>query len=193
MARLFGRVPPGWRGTSLRRWESPALPARLKSRASAAPFLLVVGSRVPLAHEQAREAGRSAAITTVLLAPATLREGCSSALSKALDSGNDVMAVIDSSEEAAEDPRLCAALASWVLPHMDKVGALVATGGETARAVLTASKIAGLRLLREVEPGVPLAVSTGARQIPVITKSGSFGNRATLAHCVQVLRGLKLE
>ncbi len=76
---------------------------------------------------------------------------------------------------------------------MDKVGALIATGGETARAVLAMSDITGLRLLREVEPGVPLAVSTGARQIPVITKSGSFGSRATLAHCVQVLRGLKLE
>ena len=76
---------------------------------------------------------------------------------------------------------------------MDRVGALIATGGETARAVLAASNITGLRLLREVEPGVPLAVSTGARQIPVITKSGSFGNCATLAHCVQVLRGLKLE
>jgi len=75
---------------------------------------------------------------------------------------------------------------------MDKIGALIATGGETARAVLTASGITGLRMLREVEPGVPLSVSAGARQIPVITKSGSFGNRETLAHCVKVLRGLKL-
>jgi 4-hydroxythreonine-4-phosphate dehydrogenase len=157
------------------------------------PILVVVGSRAALAHEQAREAARSAGMTTVLLTPETLREGRSSALSKALDSGSDVMAVIESSDETAEDPRLCAAQASLVLPHMDKVGALIATGGETARAVLTASDITGLRLLREVEPGVPLAVSTGARQIPVITKSGSFGDRATLAHCVQVLRGLKLE
>jgi 4-hydroxythreonine-4-phosphate dehydrogenase len=137
-------------------------------------------------------------MTTVRLAPETLREGYSSALGKALDSGNDVMAVIDSSGETiagetTEDPRLCAALASFVLPHIEKVGALIGTGGETARAVLTMSGITGLRLLREIEPGVPLAVSTGARQVPVITKSGSFGDRATLAHCVRVLRALKLE
>jgi uncharacterized protein YgbK (DUF1537 family) len=44
-----------------------------------------------------------------------------------------------------------------------------------------------------VEPGVPLAVSAGARIMPVITKSGSFGGPATLAHCVEALRGLKLE
>ena len=157
------------------------------------PILVVVGSRTFLAHEQSCEAARSDGMTSVRLSPETLLEGYRAALGDALNSGKDVMAVIDSSEEAAEDPRLCAALASWVLPHIDKVGALVATGGETARAVLTASNITGLRLLREVETGVPLAVSTGARRIPVITKSGSFGNRATLAHCVQVLRGLKLE
>jgi D-threonate/D-erythronate kinase len=157
------------------------------------PILLVVGSRTAVAHQQAREAGHAAGMTTVLLAPEKLREGCGLALGDALASGNDVMTVIDSSDEAAEDPRLCAALASWVLPHLNKVGALIATGGETARAVLAMSDITSLRLLREVEPGVPLAVSTGAREIPVITKSGSFGNRATLAHCVQVLRGLKLE
>jgi 4-hydroxythreonine-4-phosphate dehydrogenase len=103
------------------------------------------------------------------------------------------MAVIEPTDATTEDPHLCAALASWVLPHMDKVGALIATGGETARAVLTASGITGLRLLREVEPGVPLAVSAGARQIPAITKSGSFGSRATLANCIRVLRTLKLE
>jgi uncharacterized protein YgbK (DUF1537 family) len=157
------------------------------------PILLVVGSRASLAHEQAREAGRFAGITTALLAPEALREGRGSALNQAFDSGKDVMAVIDSSDETPEDIRLCAALAALASPHMDKVGALIATGGETARAVLTASNVTGLRLLREVEPGVPLALSTGARQMPVITKSGSFGNRATLAHCVQQLRGMKLE
>jgi 4-hydroxythreonine-4-phosphate dehydrogenase len=157
------------------------------------PILMVIGSRASLAHEQAREAERSEGMATVLLAPKMLREGCGSALAKALASGSDVMAEIDSFGDATEDPLLCAALASAVLPHMEKVGALIVTGGETARAVLMASDIAGLRLLREVEPGVPLAISTGARQIPVITKSGSFGHRATLANCVHVLRALKLE
>jgi len=156
------------------------------------PILVVVGSRMPVAREQVQEAGRAEGITAVLLTPHMLRARFGSALDQALTSGNDVMVVIDSSIEAAEDPQLCSALGSSISPHMDKIGALIATGGETARAVLTASGITGLRMLREVEPGVPLSVSAGARQIPVITKSGSFGNRETLAHCVKVLRGLKL-
>jgi D-threonate/D-erythronate kinase len=157
------------------------------------PILVLVGSRASLAHEQAREARHAAGMTTVLLAPQALRGCCGAALGNALDSGADVMAVIEPSDATTEDPDLCAGLASWVLPHMDKVGALIATGGETARAILAMSDITGLRLLREVEAGVPLAISTGARQIPVITKSGSFGNRATLANCVRMLRALKLE
>jgi 4-hydroxythreonine-4-phosphate dehydrogenase len=157
------------------------------------PILLVVGSRTASAHEQAREAARASGMTLVFLAPEALRAGGGPALAAALDSGNDVMAVIEPTDATTEDPHLCAALASWVLPHIDKVGALIVTGGETARAVLAMSEITGLRLLREVEPGVPLAVSAGARQIPVITKSGSFGNRATLANCIRVLRTLKLE
>jgi D-threonate/D-erythronate kinase len=168
-------------------------PSQIEEPRFRGPILVVVGSRAPLAHEQASEAARSDGMTSVVLAPETLHEACDSALGKALASGNDVLAVIESRGETAEDPRLCSGLASIVLPHMDKVGALIATGGETARALLVASGITALRLLREVEPGVPLAVSAGARQIPVITKSGSFGNRRTLAHCVQVLRGLKLE
>jgi len=157
------------------------------------PILLLVGSRASLAHEQAHEAGNVSGMTTVILTPEALREGRGSALGNALDSGNDVIAVIQPRETTTEDPRLCAALASWVLPHMDQVAALIATGGETARAVLTALDITSLRLLREIEPGVPLAISAGARQIPVITKSGSFGNRGTLANCVRVLRAVKLE
>jgi len=157
------------------------------------PILLVVGSRTPLAREQVYEAGQIEGITTVSLTPETLRACRGSEIDNALASGNDVIAVIDASAEAAEDPYLCSALALLTSPHTDKVGALIATGGETARAVLTAWDITSLRLLREIEPGVPLAISAGARQIPVITKSGSFGNRATLAHCVKGLRGLKLE
>ena len=140
-------------------------------------------------------------MTALVLKPETLRVGRdspqwigqSSALANALASGRDVVAAIDSSAETTEDPRLCAALASWVSPHIDQVGALILTGGETARAVLVASDITSLRLLREVEPGVPLAISTCARQIPVITKSGSFGDSATLAHCAHVLSDLRLE
>ena len=52
------------------------------------------------------------------------------------------------------------------------------TGGETARAVLDAVAAAGIRLLGEVEPGVPLGTAAGWRDLPVVTKSRGIGYRA---------------
>jgi 4-hydroxythreonine-4-phosphate dehydrogenase len=69
------------------------------------------------------------------------------------------------------------------------VGALVATGGETARAILDTWGIQRLRLLGEVEPGLPWSVTDGWRRaLIVLTKAGSFGSPGTLLHCRDFLR-----
>lgn len=62
----------------------------------------------------------------------------------------------------------------------------VLTGGETARAVLGARRIRGLRLLGEVEPGVPLGIARDGTL--VCTKAGAFGTPDTLARCVARLK-----
>jgi 4-hydroxythreonine-4-phosphate dehydrogenase len=146
---------------------------------------VIVGSRAAVAHEQVRNAG----VKTIFVTPEQLRAGGA----PGLDLSGDLVIAIEASRESAEDPRLSAALAEFIVPRIGEIGALVVTGGETAREVLTRVGITGLRLLREVEPGVPLAVSMGARSMPVITKSGSFGNPNTLARCVEALRQSKLE
>lgn len=82
------------------------------------------------------------------------------------------------------------------LPAVRRMGRLVAqaaprvhyvlTGGETARAVLGARDIRALRLLGEVEPGVPFGVAPDGTL--VCTKAGAFGSPATLAKCVARLK-----
>jgi uncharacterized protein YgbK (DUF1537 family) len=62
----------------------------------------------------------------------------------------------------------------------------VLTGGETARAVLQARGIRELRLLGEVEPGVPFGMTSDGTM--VCTKAGGFGHAATLARCVARLQ-----
>jgi len=59
------------------------------------------------------------------------------------------------------------------------------TGGETARAVLGARGIRALRLLREVEPGVPFGMARDGTL--VCTKAGAFGTADTLVKCVACL------
>ncbi len=43
----------------------------------------------------------------------------------------------------------------------DLIGALFATGGETARCLLEAPDIEALDLVGEIEPGVPLSIARG--------------------------------
>jgi len=82
------------------------------------------------------------------------------------------------------------------IPRVRRLGRLVAraaaevhyvlTGGETARAVLGARGVRALRLLGEVEPGVPFGMTRDGTL--VCTKAGAFGSPATLARCVARLK-----
>ena len=49
----------------------------------------------------------------------------------------------------------------------------------------------GIRLIDEVEPGVPLGVSVGAFARPVITKAGVFGGAETFLRCLDRLASLE--
>ncbi len=82
------------------------------------------------------------------------------------------------------------------IPAVRRLGRIVArqapgahyvlTGGETARAVLAARGIRELRLLGEVEPGVPFGMARDGTL--VCTKAGGFGMPDTLVRCVAKLR-----
>lgn len=87
-----------------------------------------------------------------------------------------------------EGLQLCQALASLVAPLAGHIGAIICTGGETARAILSAMGAKGLRLAGEIEPGVPLCVAAGIKPIAVITKAGAFGSSETLLRCYEALR-----
>jgi len=62
------------------------------------------------------------------------------------------------------------------------------TGGDTAGAVLAQLGVHALRLVAEVEPGVPLGMTVGPLALPFVTKAGAFGDEATLARCLARLR-----
>jgi 4-hydroxythreonine-4-phosphate dehydrogenase len=78
-------------------------------------------------------------------------------------------------------------VAELVARYPGKIGGLVVTGGETARAVLTRLGVRALRVAGEVEMGVPILVAE-ASGMPVITKAGDFGDRETFLRCRAALR-----
>jgi uncharacterized protein YgbK (DUF1537 family) len=68
---------------------------------------------------------------------------------------------------------------------------VVATGGETAKALAQALQARSMEVLKEVEPGVPLALlDFPSGRLPIVTKAGGFGHARTLVACVDELMGV---
>jgi uncharacterized protein YgbK (DUF1537 family) len=66
---------------------------------------------------------------------------------------------------------------------------VVLTGGATARAVIHRQAATSLRILGEIEPGIPIGqLEDGIwHGITVVTKAGGFGHPNTLLDVVQAL------
>jgi uncharacterized protein YgbK (DUF1537 family) len=165
------------------------------------PTLFVIGSLSGVSQEQVKVLSTAPEVISIALLPEILLTGSRSPgwrqrdleSGKALEAGRDVVVSLatESEIEMAKGPLLSAALARFVAPHADRVGALVASGGETARSVLQAWGITGLRLVGELEAGLPFSVTEKwKRQLPVLTEAGDFGSPQTLFNCCEFLRQL---
>ncbi len=166
-------------------------------------ILFVVGSVAEASRAASALLATDNALLAVAVTPATLRAGPGNAawqtaarrVTDVLAAGGDVLV------EVAADPRadlsqgaaLARRLAQLLRPAAPHIGAVFATGGETALALLDALGISGIRLLHEIEPGVSLGLTRGALSVPLITKAGAFGDAGTLRRCLSHLRRLRTE
>lgn len=110
-----------------------------------------------------------------------------------LAAGIDVVVDIAPPESARStgNPQLASALARLLAPVARQASALVATGGETAAALLARLGVRGLRLVDEIEPGIPLGLTLGEISIPAVTKAGGFGNEESLTRIITRLRFIR--
>lgn len=158
------------------------------------PMLIVVGSAASVAREQTSLLAEEPGVVTLHLASDTIRDvsAHSKSVADALRSGSDVLVLVEVAQTSPGGGQLAQVLAKIVAPCAPLLGGVVATGGETARAVLDTLGIGRLRLLGEVEPGLPFSVSAGwTRPLPVLTKAGGFGSRDSLVRCRAFLRRLE--
>jgi uncharacterized protein YgbK (DUF1537 family) len=85
---------------------------------------------------------------------------------------------------AAVSARLATSLGPWLSTSCKT---LLLTGGETAAACLGAMGIGVLKVLGEVQPGLPVSVPLDFPGAPhIVTKSGGFGEPGCLADIVRV-------
>ena len=174
--------------------DTPPVSLRLRG-----PVVIAVGSLSDVSRVQAQHLAREPGVVTLTVRPETLWQGessphwqaASAEFGDALRHGADLLLTIGggSTVPLEEGWRLCVALGRLVAPFAARLGGLLATGGDTARGILGALGAVGLRLIREIEPGVALSVTQSERPLPVVTKAGAFGGPASLVHCRAVLSG----
>jgi len=109
-----------------------------------------------------------------------------------LEAGDDVAVGIGwgagEYQEYAIFPHVVVGLARVLAPVAARASGLVATGGETAIALLKQSGANGIAVVDEIEPGMCLGLTLGDRSVPCITKSGGFGDDGCLVRAVERLR-----
>ncbi|MDB6051151.1 MAG: hypothetical protein JWR17_3897 [Pseudomonas sp.] len=149
--------------------------------------LVLVGSLSAVSGRQCAMLRERGSVDELMVPPGVLREGPCHAdwsswqarVGEALDRADLLLRIgRDQAFDPLEGAHLSTQLAELVAPHFGKVGGLIATGGETARAMLTAVGIGSLQLLAEIEAGVAFGrpISTRHGHCPgVITKAGAFG------------------
>ena len=163
---------------------------------AAGPTLFVVGTSASVSRQQARILESIPEVSTFHATPWALQNSpiMHTQIMQSLQSGRDVLLVLDGGERCSkyEGQFLSQAFSGLVSNCGQFLGGLVATGGETARAILDAMGIHRLRLLGEVEAGLPFSVTDfWLRPLPVITKAGAFGSPQGLIRCRQFLRELE--
>ena len=163
---------------------------------AAGPTLFVVGTAASASRQQARILETVPEIATFHATPAVLLNSPNmhTAIVQSLQSSRDVLLMLDEGDHCSKFDRqfLPQALSDLVSMCAQFLGGLVATGGETARAVLDALGIHQLRLLGEVEAELPFSVADcWVRPLPVITKAGAFGSPQALIRCREFLQELE--
>ncbi|WP_083615299.1 four-carbon acid sugar kinase family protein [Paraburkholderia sp. SOS3] len=174
---------------------APVAPTRREG-----PILTLVGSLSAVSGAQCALLRERTGMAELIVPPAVLRDlerhpdsmQWQAAIGVPLAAGNDLLVRIgrDDAFDPSEGAHLSTALAALVEPHVGHLAGLIATGGETARAMLGTAGIGSLELLSEVEPGVAVAQpSDEGRQLAVVTKAGAFGSEHALYGAWLHLRG----
>lgn len=177
----------------------PTEPVRLADN----PFgsLIVVGSLAAASRSATRNLAVQDGVVHLPVSPETLladppgRAAFAARVGAVLAAGDDALveiAVIGTLDMAL-GPRLARALAEALDPVAGRIGAVAATGGETAAALLARFGIHGIRLVDEIEPGVSLGLTLGRLSVPVVTKAGAFGDPHTLIRIRERLRAVRTE
>lgn len=164
--------------------------AKLSERPDVA-YIMVTPAALLTADRRKAEVERCCAA-----AAAAMREGKNAVLASGYS--DDIVAVTRrEAETLGLDGQQTGDLIAGALGEMGRrlaeeasPGGLVLTGGDIAVAVCAALGATGVRVIREVAPGIPLGELQGGRRdgLKVVTKAGAFGSPDVLVSAIKILR-----
>jgi uncharacterized protein YgbK (DUF1537 family) len=150
--------------------------------------LVMVGSRAEQSIEQCAALAQQRGTALVLAPNGQLRDD--HALSVAAQT-LVVRAAPDAGGHDGDAEGVAAEMARNAVQLLGRrpVGALVATGGDTAVAILQALGRPALQVMGDLMPGIPYGrLQIGDRPVWLVTKAGGFGTREALCEIVARLR-----
>ncbi|OHE80154.1 MAG: hypothetical protein A3G75_05660 [Verrucomicrobia bacterium RIFCSPLOWO2_12_FULL_64_8] len=152
-------------------------------------IIVAVGSRAELADRQVAALDAQQGVVTV----AAPNGEWPDASFLQLSAGTVVLrATADLGGRVRDAGEVAAALARGVARMLTArpVEALVATGGDTAMAILDQLGQRVLQVMGELMPGIPFGkLDVGDRTVWLVTKAGGFGTPTTLGDIIRGLRG----
>jgi uncharacterized protein YgbK (DUF1537 family) len=161
------------------------------------PILVVAGSRHDATARQI-ESLRAAGASVVRLGQAAIEsvapsvEAVAAEAAAHLEQGRPVVVTTVGLGHSALGGRGVAALLADVATDsriVERIGGLVLTGGDVAKAVCDGFEVDAIRLRGDVTAGIPWGTLTGGVRpgLPVVTKAGSFGSEDAMVMALRFL------
>ena len=150
------------------------------------PAIAVVGSFSPVSQAQVRRLAALRAVQVVRCEAAAWLDGAAArrpslaAAQTALAAGRPLVFSIAGAPAGQASRDLVRTIAAAIAPLLRQAGALVLTGGDTARAVLDSLGLRRLEVAEEREPGVSCGRSDALPGTRIFIKAGAFGDEDTL-------------
>ncbi|MDR5765864.1 MULTISPECIES: four-carbon acid sugar kinase family protein [unclassified Caballeronia] len=180
---------------------SASRPVEFRARASRrGPVLVVVGSISAVSDRQCAKLLKGSHMRVLEIRPELLTEGPTHPDwnqhrdfgAETMQAGCDLLVTIArGSEVNSVSSKLSQQLARLVEPALRLSGGVIATGGDTARAVAVVAGLHTLQVIGEVETGINVLLARTDEQestLRLITKAGAFGTDSALLDAWTYLR-----
>ena len=163
-------------------------------------ILTVVGSAAPASRQQAKKLAAAPHVASLAVSKEALKLPDSAAWRKLLDevvnhikAGRDVLLTLEEGGSLFPlDRSLSSALGDVVSRCIAQVGAIIVTGGDTARAIFDQLGVNRLTVEGEIENGVVAVTARGAWCGTAIIKAGAFGDANTLLRAHAMLAAKRI-